>query len=143
MDPQYLNTLKDLNTSNPKKVKIENNTNKEQILMERQEVSMTNIYMDLIREIFIQSGEIETLPKGKIRDMQILRLGIMAETDASNLYEKLASLTNDKRVEKIMLDISREEKVHFGEFNDLLESIDPEYKKAKEEGKDEVEELMR
>ncbi len=32
MDPQYLSALKDLNTSNPKKLKIEN---KEQILMEQ------------------------------------------------------------------------------------------------------------
>jgi len=141
MDPQYLDTLKSLSTSKTKKLKIESNDNKEQILMETQEVVMTKIYMNLIREIFVQSGEIEALPKGRIRDMQILRLGIIAETDASNLYEKLALLANDKRVKKVMLDVSREEKVHFGEFEELLESIDPEFEKAEEEGAKEVKDM--
>ena len=100
------------------------------------------MYKKLLNEIFVQSGEIEAMPPGKERDMQILRLGIIAEMDASNLYEKLASLTKDKRVKKIMLDISREEKVHVGEFEELLEMIDPEFEKAEEEGKDEVNKLV-
>ena len=140
MDPQYLDSLKNLNMR-PKKVKVESNSNKEQVLLESQTTTMTNMYRDLLHEIFVQSGEIEAMPKGQMRDMQILRLGIIAETDASNLYEKLALLASDKRVKQVMLDISREEKVHFGEFEELLETIDPEFEKAEEEGEDEVKKM--
>ena len=97
----------------------------------------------VLYEIFIQSSEIEALPKGKERDTQILRLGMIAELDAVNLYNKLAELANDKRVRALMLDVSREEKVHAGEFETLVEEIDPDYEKAEEEGEGEVEDLMK
>lgn len=135
---EYINTLKSLNTR-PKKIKIES---KEQVLLENKIQTMETIYKELLNEIFIQSGEIESLPPGKKRDMQILRLGIIAETDASNLYEKLAILAKDKRVRKVMLDISREEKVHYGEFEGLLEMIDPDFEKAEEEGEDELKNMI-
>lgn len=95
-----------------------------------------------LSEIFIQSAEIEALPSGKERDTQILRLGMIAELDAVNLYNKLAGLAADPRVAKLMLDVSREEKVHAGEFETLLEEIDPDYEKAEEEGEGEVEDLL-
>jgi rubrerythrin len=69
------------------------------------------------------------MPKGKERDMQILRLAIIAELDASNLYEKLAQLAQNGKVTKVLLDISREEKVHVGEFEEMLEMVDPEHEK--------------
>lgn len=94
-----------------------------------------------LNEIFIQSSEIEAIPKGNDRDMQILRLGIIAEMDASNLYEKLALLAKNKKVKEVMLDISREEKVHAGEFETILEDIDPEYEEAEMEGQKEIEDM--
>jgi demethoxyubiquinone hydroxylase (CLK1/Coq7/Cat5 family) len=116
------------------KIKIEN---KEQIIMEEK-----NEYEpEVLKEIFVQSSEIEAMPKGQLRDMQILRLGIIAEMDASNLYEKLALLASDKRIVKVMREISREEKVHVGEFESVLEQIDPEYEPAVEEGENEVDEM--
>jgi hypothetical protein len=137
---QYIDTLKSLTTSKIKKVKVES---KEQVLMEQKKLeTMQELYQELVREIFVQSGEIEAMPKGQFRDMQILRLGIIAETDASNLYEKLALLASDKRVKKVMQDVSREEKVHFGEFEAILEEIDPEFEKAEEEGESEAEDMM-
>lgn len=96
-----------------------------------------------INEIFVQSGEIEAIPKGKERDSQILRLGMIAELDAVNLYDKLALLASDKRVKELMLDVSREEKVHAGEFETLLEEIDPDYEEAEMEGEEEVEDLLK
>lgn len=92
-----------------------------------------------LNEIFVQASEIESLPSGSKRDMQIIRLGIIAEMDASNLYEKLELLAKDKQLKKVLLDISREEKVHVGEFKTLLDRIDPEYDKAEEEGEKEIE----
>jgi len=95
-----------------------------------------------VSEIFIQSSEIEALAKGDKRDMQILRLGIIAEMDASNLYEKLALLAKNPDVATLMNDVSEEEKVHAGEFQFLLEDIDPEWKDAEEEGEGEVKDLL-
>jgi len=124
----YLNALKNTNMSS-RKIKSENS---ESIIMENES------QLEELSEIFIQSGEIAALPSGAKRDMQILRLGIIAELDAANLYEKLALLASNKKLKKVLLDVSREEKVHFGEFEELLETIDPEFEKAEEEGEDEV-----
>lgn len=75
-------------------------------------------------------------------DLEILRLSMIAELDAVNLYERLAGIARDVNVKKVLLDVAREEKVHAGEFEMLLEKIDPEYEKAEEEGEEEVEELL-
>jgi len=93
-------------------------------------------------ELFVQAKEIESMSPGPQRDVQILRLSMIAELDASNLYEKLATLSSDERVTKVLLDVSQEEKVHAGEFETLMEEIDPEYEKAEEEGEKEVEDLL-
>ena len=77
--------------------------------------------------------------KGK--DKQILRTGIIAELDAINLYEQLASNTKNEKIKKVLLDIAREEKTHVGEFLTLLLEIDKEQEKELEEGKKEVEEI--
>ncbi|MCS7215731.1 MAG: ferritin family protein [Thermodesulfovibrio sp.] len=73
---------------------------------------------------------------------QILRVGLIAELDAINLYEQLASLTDDEKIKKIFLDIAREEKTHVGEFLTLLLINDEEQEDELEEGKQEVEELL-
>ncbi len=75
-------------------------------------------------------------------DRQILRIAIMAELDAINLYEQLASLTDDEDLRTILLDVAREEKTHVGEFMALLLSRDEEQAVELEEGKEEVEELL-
>lgn len=95
----------------------------------------------ILREIFVQSSEIENMPAGPRRDMAILRLAIIAEQDASNLYEKMSAFTKNKDIQKLLLDISNEEKVHVGEFEFLLEHIDPDYEKKENEGRDEAEDL--
>jgi len=73
---------------------------------------------------------------------QILRIGLIAELDAINLYEQLASLTDDEKIRAIFLDIAREEKTHVGEFLTLLLMNDEEQEDELEEGKEEVEELF-
>ena len=96
----------------------------------------------VLKEIFIQSSEIEALGPGKEQDMQILRLSMIAELDASNLYEKFAKMTKNKDLQKVLLDISKEEKVHVGEFRSLLAKIDPEYTDSEDEGSNEVDDLI-
>ncbi len=78
----------------------------------------------------------------KGRDPYLLRIGLMAELDAVNLYESLAAQARDERVKKLFLDIAREEKTHIGEFLELLLRLDPEQVEELEEGKKEVEEIV-
>jgi rubrerythrin len=75
-------------------------------------------------------------------DKQILRLAIMAELDAINLYEQLANMTEDENIRTILLDVAREEKTHVGEFMALLLKLDEEQVEELEAGKEEVEELL-
>ncbi len=74
-------------------------------------------------------------------DKEILRVGIIAELDAINLYEQLAAFATNETIKTIFLDIAREEKTHVGEFQALLLKIDKEQAKELEEGRREVEEL--
>ncbi|MCE5329819.1 rubrerythrin [bacterium] len=70
---------------------------------------------------------------------EILRLGLIAEFDAINLYEQLAAMTDDTDIKKVILDIAREEKTHVGEFQALLLREDKQQVKELEEGSKEVE----
>ena len=74
-------------------------------------------------------------------DKEILRVGVIAELDAINLYEQMANMTENKNIKKILLDIAKEEKTHVGEFQALLLREDEEQEKELEEGKEEVDEL--
>ncbi len=74
-------------------------------------------------------------------DKEILRVGMLAELDAVNLYEQMAAMTENENIKKILLDIAKEEKTHAGEFQTLLLKEDVEQAKELEEGKKEVEEL--
>ncbi|MBC7121174.1 MAG: rubrerythrin [Candidatus Methanosuratus sp.] len=74
-------------------------------------------------------------------DKEIARVGIIAELDAINLYEQLAAMTGNPLLKKVLLDIAREEKVHVGEFQELLVRLDKEQEPSLEEGKDEVSEM--
>lgn len=79
---------------------------------------------------------------GKVKkeniDKEILRLGMIAELDAVNLYEQLAAYTSNTDIKKVILDIAREEKTHIGEFQTLLLMLDKQQVKELEEGKKEV-----
>lgn len=74
-------------------------------------------------------------------DNEILRVGMIAELDAVNLYEQLAVMVKDPKIKEILLDIAKEEKTHIGEFQALLLERDAEQVKELEKGKKEVEEL--
>ena len=75
------------------------------------------------------------------KDKEVLRVGLIAELDAINLYEQLASATSNEKIKKVLLDIAREEKTHVGEFLTLLLEMDEEQTKELEKGKAEVQEL--
>ena len=76
-------------------------------------------------------------------DKEILRLAIIAELDAVNLYEQMANIATDTNLKTILLDIAREEKTHVGEFQTMLLSLDDEQVRELEKGKEEVEEMLK
>jgi len=84
----------------------------------------------------------EDLSKMKKEDVnnEILRVGMIAELDAVNLYEQLAAMTTDENIRKMLLDIAKEEKTHVGEFQALLLNRDKQQAKELEAGKKEVKE---
>lgn len=75
-------------------------------------------------------------------DKEILRAAIIAELDAVNLYEQMASLTKNKDIKTILMDVAKEEKTHVGEFQALLLRLDPQQKQELEAGAEEVEEEL-
>jgi hypothetical protein len=75
---------------------------------------------------------------GKSKDLRAIRVATMAEYEAINLYEKLAEDVSDKKLKKVLLDIGKEEKVHVGELEEMLDKLDPEHEPSVEEGAKEV-----
>jgi rubrerythrin len=63
-------------------------------------------------------------------DKEMMRIAIMAEFDAINMYEQMANLTDDKDLKTILLDIAREEKIHVAMFETVLMEVDHEYLKV-------------
>jgi len=92
-----------------------------------EEAMMSNIPIDL------------TKVKKENIDKEVLRVGIIAELDAINLYEQLAESTGNSDIKKVILDIAKEEKTHVGEFQTLLLKLDKQQTAELEAGKKEVE----
>ncbi|BDR93232.1 family 1 encapsulin nanocompartment shell protein [Vulcanisaeta souniana] len=87
--------------------------------------------VDVIRDRKFSQGEVA----------DSLRLAIIAELDAINLYLQLSRLIDDEKVRRVFEDIAKEEKTHFGEFLTLLKSYDPEQTEQLKSGSTEVSEL--
>jgi len=85
--------------------------------------------------------KLEKLKKEEL-DREILRVGMIAELDAVNLYEQMAAMTENQNIKKLLLDIAKEEKTHLGEFQTMLLKQDKEQVTELEKGKKEVEELI-
>jgi len=75
-------------------------------------------------------------------DKEILRVGMIAELDAINLYEQLAASTDNDDIKSILMDIAKEEKTHVGEFQALLLKHDRQQVEELEAGREEVEEEL-
>lgn len=86
--------------------------------------------------------KLENLGKEELEN-EILRIGLIAELDAINLYEQLASLTKDKKLKDVLLDIAKEEKTHVGEFLSLLLIKDKEGKDELSKGEKEIKEILK
>ncbi len=80
--------------------------------------------------------------RDKLSDIDILRSSIMAELDAINLYEGFADVVSDSDIRKVLLDVAREEKIHVGEFQEMLLREDEEHRGALYKGITEVDKLL-
>ena len=76
-------------------------------------------------------------------DKEILRAALIAELDAINLYEEMAALAKNEHIKTVLMEVAKEEKEHVGEFQTLLLMFDKEQVEELEEGKEEVEELIK
>ena len=85
--------------------------------------------------------DLENVGKENI-NKEILRAAIIAELDAINLYEQMASLTNDEKIRDVLIDVADEEKTHVGEFLTMLLKLDEKQVEELEKGKKEVEEIL-
>lgn len=82
-----------------------------------------------------------SMAKKKDIDKEVLRAALIAELDAISLYEQLAEITGNDKIQAVFRDIAKEEKTHVGEFQALLLEIDKEQAEELEKGKQEVEEM--
>ena len=91
---------------------------------------MSNIPIDLTK-----------IKKANI-NKEILRVAIIAELDAINLYEQLAAVTENNDIKKILMDVAKEEKTHVGEFQTLLLREDKQQVEELKAGEKEVKEEL-
>lgn len=69
---------------------------------------------------------------------RVVRQAICAEHDAVHLYELIVDSSINPMVKSVLQDIADEEKVHVGELEEVLSTLDPENDDFVEEGREEV-----
>lgn len=74
-------------------------------------------------------------------DKEVLREAIMYELDASNVYYQMAQKVRSQEVKRVLEEVAKEEKEHFGKFEALLEKLDPEHEEMEEEGEEELKDM--
>ena len=86
----------------------------------------------ILNELFVKNiNDIDTVEEG-------LRLAIISEYDAVNLYKRLADMIDDEEISENLLEIAGDEEEHIGQLTFLLRSIDPDFSENEQEGVDEA-----
>jgi len=83
-------------------------------------------------------------PDRKLTDRELsraIRLVLSAEEEAVHLYEALADASDDALAAKVLQDVADEERVHAGEFQELLRRLLPDEQHMLEQGAEEVREM--
>ena len=73
--------------------------------------------------------------------IRALRMNLSAEEDATALYMAHADATDDPLAKKVLIDISNEERVHAGEFQELIRRLAPDEEQYLDAGAAEVAEM--
>lgn len=74
--------------------------------------------------------------------IRAIRFMVAAEYEATQLYMQLAESTNNKLAVEVLKDIADEERVHAGEFLQLLYELAPDEEPFYAEGAKEVKKMM-
>lgn len=103
--------------------------------------------------MYINSGNMIMLPTKKAQNLEVvktpepftdrelaraIRDAIMAEEGAIKQYESAADAIGDEKIKEVFNDIAKEEKVHVGELQTLLNDLEPEEEKHLKDGEKEV-----
>lgn len=73
--------------------------------------------------------------------LRAIRLALSAEEEAIHLYMALADGTTNELAKKVLIDVANEEREHAGEFQRLIDILDPEEVKFMATGAEEVDEM--
>jgi rubrerythrin len=86
------------------------------------------------------------VPDRKLNNRELaraIRMCLAAEEEAVHMYEAMADASDNPLAAKVLQDIADEEKVHAGEFQELLRILLPEEQRLLAKGTDEVQEMAR
>lgn len=86
------------------------------------------------------------VPDRKLNNRELaraVRMCLAAEEEAVHMYEAMADASDNPLAAKVLQDIADEEKVHAGEFQELLRILLPEEQQLLAKGTDEVQEMAR
>ena len=84
------------------------------------------------------------VPDRKLTDRELaraIRLALAAEEEAVHLYEALADASDNPLATRVLQDVADEEKVHAGEFQELIRILLPNEQQLLKKGTDEVQEM--
>ena len=60
------------------------------------------------------------IPLDSNSDKEMMRISILAELDAINLYEQMAKATGNEKIKLLLLDVAKEEKTDCGRISSRL-----------------------
>jgi rubrerythrin len=84
------------------------------------------------------------IPDRKLNDRELaraIRMALAAEEEAIHMYEAMADASDNALAAKVLQDVADEERVHAGEFQQLLRILLPDEDKLLEQGSAEVSEM--
>jgi len=84
------------------------------------------------------------MPDRKLNDRELaraIRMALAAEEEAIHMYEAMADASDNPLATKVIQDIADEERVHAGEFQELLRVLLPDEQQLLNKGMDEVREM--
>ena len=76
-----------------------------------------------------------------VSDAEMLRQSIIEELDAINVYKAMAQKAQSAEVRRVLEHVIEEEKHHIGEFQAMLEKLDPDHTEGLEHGKEDLEKM--
>ena len=84
------------------------------------------------------------VPDRKLTERELaraIRLALAAEEEAVHLYEAIADASDNPLAARVLQDVADEEKVHAGEFQELIRILLPNEQQLLKKGTEEVQEM--